>query len=312
MKWPWTRHAEATLPPLETAHAIDEACSLRDAVQARVNEVVSMTEREVLATGRCVNRIVDLATDQIAELRQLVTASQDERSQLVSRQQMESTQQFVGLLHSELDQQRQYAEESRHQGEQIAAAAKRVSGLSQQARVLAMNARIEAAHAGKNGAALAVIAAEMKRLADEIALANSSIQSLAVSVGELVPKLSATVDEMKARTTEFSEDLDGRLQFMEQQRQQVHYVAQRGLETSDKTMKEILHSSHEALSHLQFQDPVAQGLMRIDRRLRDHQLALCETLRVDQSHWSFSAPMHVEIGGEKQVDAENAGEVLLF
>lgn len=312
MKWLWTHHAEAPSPPLETAHAIDEACSLRDTVQARVHEVVAMTEREVLATGRCVNRIVDLATEQIAELRQLVTASQDERSQLVSRQQMESTQQFVMSLHSGLDQQRQYAEESRHQGEQIASAAKRVSGLSQQARVLAMNARIEAAHAGKNGAALAVIAAEMKRLADEIAVANSSIQSLATAVGELVPKLSSTVDDMKAKTTEFSGDLDGRLQFMEQQRQQVRYVAQRGLETSDRTMNEILHFSHEALSHLQFQDPVAQGLMRIDRRLRDHQVALCEALRVDQDQWTFPAPMHVEIGGEKRVDAENAGEVLLF
>lgn len=313
MRLPWTRHVE--LPASQQAqhaHAVQETCSLREAVQARVHEVVAMTEREVLATGRCVNAIVDLASEQSAELRQLVAASQDERSQSIYRQQMQSTQQFVASLHGGLDQQRQYSEESRQHGEQIASAAKRVSGLSQQARVLAMNARIEAAHAGKNGAALAVIAAEMKRLADEIAVANSSIQSLAVAVGALVPKVSSVVDEMKSRTTEFSQDLDGRLQLMEQQRQQVQHVAQHGLETSDRTMRQILRCSHEALSHLQFQDPVAQGLMRIDRRLRDHQLALCEALGQETEPWNFPPPMHVEIGGEKRVDAEGAGEVLLF
>ena len=81
---------------------------------------------------------------------------------------------------------------------------------------------------------------------------------------------------------------------------------------SDLTMGMIVEASQNALSHLQFQDAVAQGLMRLDRQVLEAQQVACRALGAEDLIPSLEPPMHVEIGGEKAVKNENAGEVLLF
>ena len=73
-----------------------------------------------------------------------------------------------------------------------------------------------------------------------------------------------------------------------------------------------MRHSHESLSHLQFQDAVAQGLQRIDDWIRDAQLAAAELPAAEGRAAEIAEPMHPEIGGDKPIDLETAGDVLMF
>jgi hypothetical protein len=84
------------------------------------------------------------------------------------------------------------------------------------------------------------------------------------------------------------------------------------IETSDQAMSRIIRCSHEAMSHLQFQDAVAQGLLRLDNRAREALIELCQLAGLEDRIASIAPAMHVEIGGEKPVEQNNAGDVILF
>jgi hypothetical protein len=92
----------------------------------------------------------------------------------------------------------------------------------------------------------------------------------------------------------------------------MRHVIRQLLESSDHEMNALIHESHEAMSHLQFQDVVAQGLLRLEPVLHDLQVEWAEPLGLEERVAELPKAQHREIGGDKPVDQENAGEVLLF
>jgi hypothetical protein len=89
-------------------------------------------------------------------------------------------------------------------------------------------------------------------------------------------------------------------------------IISRMMEQSDQEMAYLISSSHEALSHLQFQDVIAQGLLRVEPALHDLQVQQANELGLEDVIAALPPAQHREIGGDKPVDQENAGEVLLF
>ncbi|MGF1621673.1 MAG: methyl-accepting chemotaxis protein [Rhodomicrobiaceae bacterium] len=75
-------------------------------------------------------------------------------------------------------------------GERIGAVAEMIGSIAAQTNLLAMNATIEAAHAGSAGAGFAVVAAEVKSLADQTAKATSEI---AMHIAEVQNSTQAAV-----------------------------------------------------------------------------------------------------------------------
>jgi methyl-accepting chemotaxis protein len=303
-------------PPRLGERAVDVGLTLRSALTERIGEVVAMTEREVMSAAESVNSIVGVASGQVAALKAVIRQSTDEAGgssmgRAISLQLGNATG-FANDMATRIDEQRQIAGAAAESAAGITEAASSVQGLTRRANILALNARIEATRLAGNAQGFSVIATDMKNLSQAIADLNGTIQGLARTVQGLIPKLVSGVESMSMRSHDFSEKLRTGMSELEvaavQQRNEVNMA----LETSDQAMSRIIRASHEALSHLQFQDAVAQGLMRLDSRARDAVVELCKLSGMEGRIDGLAPAMHVEIGGEKPVEQNNAGEVMLF
>jgi hypothetical protein len=78
------------------------------------------------------------------------------------------------------------------------------------------------------------------------------------------------------------------------------------------TLEGLLLLSQGALSSLQFQDVIAQALLRTDGWLWLLEQLYASHNEAEGLRESISAPSKIEIGGEKPIDHPDAGEVNLF
>ena len=83
--------------------------------------------------------------------------------------------------------------------ERVQGVSQLIGGIAQQTNMLALNAAIEAARAGQAGSAFAVVATEVKRLAQHTREATQQIDR---TVGALVVQANAFTDEIKAGANE--------------------------------------------------------------------------------------------------------------
>lgn len=303
-------------PPRSGENAVDVGLALRSTLIERIGEVVSMTEREVMLAGESVNSIVKVASGQVDALKAVIRQSTDETGgssmgRAISLQLGNATG-FANEMATRIDEQRQIAGAAAESAAGITEAASSVQGLTRRANILALNARIEATRLAGNAQGFSVIATDMKNLSQAIADLNRTIQGLARTVQSLIPKLVAGVESMSLRSHDFSEKLRTGMSDLEEAAMQQRNEVNLALETSDQAMSRIIRDSHAALSHLQFQDAVAQGLMRLDIRARDAVVELCKLNGMEGRIEEIAPAIHIELGGDKPVEQNNAGEVLLF
>ena len=157
-----------------TAHAIQEASEQLEQVRTSanlVNEEAQGTASEVRAvlqslteTGEVVERLVK-SISYIGE--------SSETSQQVTRRLDEQMHRIVDIVDL-------------------------VGAIAEQTNLLALNASIEAARAGEHGAGFAVVAEEVRKLADES-------QRSVMSIVQLVDEVQGTVNEIVQRMSEQSE-----------------------------------------------------------------------------------------------------------
>ena len=296
--------------------AINIGLALRAALTERVSEVVAMTEREVMSAAESVNKIVGVASGQVAALKEIIRHSADEAghspiARAISKQLVSATS-FANEMAASIEEQRNIAKVAAESAASISNAAASVQGLTRRANILALNARIEATRLAGNAQGFSVIATDMKNMSQAIADLNNTISALARTVEGLIPKMMSGVESMSSRSHEFSQELGAGMSELEHlskaQRKEVNLA----LDASDDAMSRIIRASHEALSHLQFQDAVAQGLLRLDTRAREALVELCKVAHLESRITAIPPARHVEVGGEKSVEQANAGDVVLF
>jgi methyl-accepting chemotaxis protein len=280
-----------------------------------------MTEREVMGAAEEVNSIFAAASDQIARLRELLSgdhghqgdgdAQTDELSSLIDAE-LKSVGNFASELTSQVGEQLRLTQAAEQSLSGISAAAAQVGNLANRAKMLALNARIEATRLAKGASGFAVIADEMKELSRGVAEANASIQEMARAMEELLPGIIRGANLMHDRSRVFSGDLASSMRKIADRSQARRQLVASAVEDSDRTLSTIVTASRAALSHLQFQDAVAQGLMRLDAALIETQQAVCDLAGLGERRKEIAPAMHVEIGGDKAVAQKQAGEVLLF
>lgn len=300
--------------PLGQKH-VDRLRAFRTNLMDRVREVNQISEREVIAASNQIDRIVRAATDHIQRthgiLRELEDGGQEGLQGAVERQ-TAAVDAYARDLAERIEQQERVAEAAAELTTGITRAAASVEALTVEARVLALNARLEAARLGSSGSAFATIAGEMKRLSEQIAKTNELIHELAGELCRAVPEVAVRAVEMRRSSGELYITVNEAGKNVANEANALRQKVAAPLSDGDQALAVIVRASHEALSHLQFQDPVAQGLMRVEgwivELLRDTLLDLDRSSEASD----LEPPAHVNMGGDKPIETEMSGSVLFF
>jgi methyl-accepting chemotaxis protein len=296
---------------------LKHVAELRKRVAARVREVTAVTGREILGAGADVNVIISEASAHITRLRQILggesgeNLSGDDLSVAVDRE-LRRVGGFVEQLRTQMTEQLRLAETAERSLSDINRAAAQVGSFAERAKMLSLNARIEASRVSVGAEGFAVIANEMKELSRSVAETNASIQQLASALVELLPSITRGASEMHTRSQAFSAELGDSMREMSARARQHRLEASEAVRDSDRTLAKIVSTSQSALSHLQFEDTVAQALMRLDAIAAETEVTLCRLFGLDSRIQLVAKPTHVELGGDKPVIDQAAGDVMLF
>jgi uncharacterized phage infection (PIP) family protein YhgE len=296
-------------------HLFDGLSGYRTQLLARINDVNATTMREVLAAAGSVATVVEGASAHIRQVKEMVSTLDGEGEGGVSgaiARQGEVLRRFFESVTRDIARQESTAERAQQQLQRITKAASDTANLASAARLLALNARIEAARVGGHGNCFSTIAGEMQYLAEQITQANEFIDSLASRLSQDLPELAASAHALRTSSEALRDDLSEAALDVDVETAAMRDVIGRLLVQSDQEMAKLITTSHEALSHLQFQDVVAQGLLRLEPPLHELQVDHATQLGAPDMIAELPPAQHVEIGGDKPVDQQNAGEVMLF
>jgi methyl-accepting chemotaxis protein len=290
---------------------------LRASFMRRVHEVNAMTAREVMSAASSVNRVVDAASSHVARVKQLIASLDgggEGRSGMTGAiaRQTTALEEFFENASSDIALQEAASARAQDQLQRITKAASDTSRLSSAARLLALNARIEAGRVGGNGNCFSTIAGEMQHLAEQITQANQLIDALAASLSRDLPEMASRARSLRESSETLNATLSVTTQEVRRETDLLKGMIGATLSESDAAMEHILEASHSTLSNLQFQDAVAQGLLRFEASFVTEQEELARAFDLSDVLAEIPPPEHVEIGGEKAVDAANAGELMMF
>ena len=302
----------------------------RDQTLLRIRRVNEMTSREVIAVGNSLAEIVDCAQRQVDAARRAMTeltgSDGNGMADLIDRQ-TTMTKNHVVSIREALAAQVEMTQRATQASSSIMEIGKQVFDVARAARMLSLNASIEGARLGQSGAGIAVIAVEMRSLTDEIKRANGRIESMAESLLSLLPQILVQTELMSRYAEEFAEDLSSNAGAVSAATERLRTVTAETLEAGDRNVSLILKGSQAALSHLQFQDPAAQGLLIVDAdlaKLEGYVNEVVEAAHVanvrlpgQASFEQAAAEAHRELNAGEVValdgtGASEAGEVLLF
>jgi methyl-accepting chemotaxis protein len=292
--------------------------AFRGRMASRIREINGMTEREVLSAGESVHTIVGSASAHVDQIKKVLSGlTGDIGNQQASgvtatiAEQSAMLREHVTDMTTRAAAQDEFARSAQAQSGSILATAGIIAKLAREAKTLALNARIEAARSEDHADGFGVIAAEMQRLANEVASANTRVQDWASKLSLVLPAVAEQAREIRAHVDAFASSSTLKIAEVESGVAQLRDDVARTLRASDETIESILRASREALSHLQFQDVAAQSIMQVDAWIRDIQVAAAKSDGdgVD----TIAPPMHTELGGGKtDVSAVDAGEIMMF
>jgi hypothetical protein len=322
-------------PPPQTGTPLAELMAkvvseCRGHVLERIRKANDMTSSNVIAVGNSLDQIVRRAQEQVkatrATLDTLSGADKHGVTELIERQAQMSATRFAAIR-AALQEQTVLTRQALKASSEIATVGAGVTQVAFQARLLSLNANIEAARFGERGAGFQVIATEMRRLTEEIDRANRQIESMATGLMGALPKISQHADELCRHADGFTEELAASTSAVSSATTQLKKSVNALLTDGDRAASEVLAGSHDALSHLQFQDPTAQNLLIIDAdlaRLAEH----IETLLKQSGSEEALVPESVEldlraaeanlelnagtVAAMDHTELQQAGEVLLF
>jgi len=307
--------SDGAVPKRLARRLADGLAEFRTLLMQRINDVNATTSREVILAAGSVAAVVDGATAHVRRVKEMVSSIDGHDGGGVAAavaRQSEVLRRFFESVSRDIARQESASDRAQQSLQRITKAASDTAHLASAARLLALNARIEAARVGGHGNCFSTIAGEMQHLAEQITQANEFIDSVAARMSKDLPEVALSARALRASSEELSKDLSLATAEVERETDGMRDVIRRMMEQSDHEMSYLIKSSHEALSHLQFQDVIAQGLLRIEPPFHELQIHQATELGIEDVIAALPKTQHKEIGGDKPVDQDNAGEVLLF
>ncbi len=291
---------------------LDRLRKTRERVVARVRQVNQTTETDVLAAGRHVHRVVEVAHRHIARLREVLAGpvgNEDSDLARAIRSQSDHVRQHTASVGKAVAEHAAQVSAVAAQVRSITAAAREIERLNAAARVLSINARIEASRSS-GSSVFSTIASEMQGLSKAIASANNTVYDLAAAMEKTVPQLVRQNQHLAQVVDAFSHEARDRIDAVEHRVTELRAAVGTTLAESDNALAEVVSESHAALSRLQFQDVCAQSLLQIDGWVADlsHQLAADLGVEADIAPAAHPTVTNVDV----EVNRTEAGQVMLF
>lgn len=238
----------------QTDSVAKAARSVEQVTQA-VNGVASGAHEQAIAVGRSseiVNEISfaiqQVATNAQAGAQGAANAAQTARQGV---QTVEQTIQGMAAIKEKVGLSAQKVQEMGERSKQIGAIVQTIDDIAAQTNLLALNAAIEAARAGEHGKGFAVVADEVRKLAEKAATATREVGDLIKGIQNTVTEAvaamnegAAEVENGAARASEAGHSLDTILQAVETVNLQVGEIstAAQGMMTSSSELVGAMES----------------------------------------------------------------------
>lgn len=289
----------------------------RDAVMSRIRDANQLTEKEILAVGAALNSIVQEARAHVADSSQALERITSASVTGLMQRQTELVATYIGVLSQQISEQAATTAQAIEQLNRILEVGEIIARVSTEARMLALNANIEASRLGAAGAAIRVIGQEMKRFSESVNRANTTVQDIAAELLETLPRIAQLAETMTDGSRSFSSNVNHHLQGLSKTSAEMKEVVAEMHQMGDVRLSRVLKASQDALSHLQFQDTLAQSLLGCEGKLNEATHVLSQLLQGPgtsdgSSEVALQLPSLPPVQpAETEPDIE-AGEVMLF
>lgn len=255
----------------EIAATAKEQMATMQQQAATVNEIVA-TSAEISATAKNLLNTMNEVASVAEETASFATSGQTELGQM------------EGTMHQVVDASAaivQKLETLREKAANINTVVTTITKVADQTNLLSLNAAIEAEKAGEHGLGFGVVATEIRRLADQTAVASWDIEQLinkmqtAVSASVLgVERFSdelrqgvAEVDQVSTQLAQIIEQVQALTPRFEHAREGMHFQSQ-GAEQIKQAITQLNESAHQTVESLRHSNSAIENLNEAAHRLQ--------------------------------------------
>ncbi|MAT44311.1 MAG: hypothetical protein CL609_18420 [Anaerolineaceae bacterium] len=186
-----------------TATSVEQMARTVDGVARGAQEQANAIDKAAQLTGRLASMIQEVADSAQASVKGSNQAADAARK---GSQKVEDNLRAMHEIKSKVGQSAQKVKEMGVRSNQIGVIVETIDDIASQTNLLALNAAIEAARAGEHGKGFAVVADEVRKLAEKSAAATKEIADL---INAIQITVSEAVDAMSASATEVEKGVEG-------------------------------------------------------------------------------------------------------
>ncbi|WP_051925490.1 methyl-accepting chemotaxis protein [Brevibacillus borstelensis] len=246
----------------------EQTAQVANQVASAMQEMATGAERQAIGAQTSSQSISEMAEGirRIAESSNFVSVSSQEASEqaVEGSSSVENVVNQMKLIDSSVAQTAEIVKELGEQSKEVGQIVEVITAISTQTNLLALNAAIEAARAGEHGKGFAVVADEVRKLAEDskqsaeqIAMLISNIQASTEQAVQQMQKVARVVEDGTLVANVAGESFERIQRSIQKVYEEIHEVSSSAEQLSasseqvDEAVKEVLNLAVEASSQAQ-------------------------------------------------------------
>ena len=235
----------------EQTNGISRTANSVDQMTRAINGVANGAQEQSIAVNKTaeITSRMSQAIRQVSDNAEAVTHESAKAAEAAQKGSMtvEETLQGMQSIKNKVALSAQKVQEMGQRSNEIGVIVETIDDIASQTNLLALNAAIEAARAGEHGKGFAVVADEVRKLAERSSVATKEI-------GKLVTSIQSTVNEAIKAMQEGSKEVEAGVNYSNQAGQALNAILEaaeavnRQAQLASQTSKEILDASNEVVS----------------------------------------------------------------
>jgi methyl-accepting chemotaxis protein len=190
------QQAACAVQATQDVERLQEAIGRVQETSVRQRDSVQQVDTEVRDAAQSMGTVV-VAAEAVAE-----RARQSQAIALTGGKAVEQTIVTIGRIREQMQRTSEKVQELGLKGQEIGVIVETIDQIAEQTNLLALNAAIEAARAGEHGRGFAVVADEVRKLAERSSSATREIAALIQSVRSVVDEAVRAMDSSNREVSE--------------------------------------------------------------------------------------------------------------